>query len=838
MFRSLLGLMAVIIVASPLAAAEPQPVHVDALGDPLPADAIARLGTRRLRHPNYLTAVALSPTGNMAAAGDGDRNLVFWDLTTGKELRRAVIETGVRGPGPVSSAAFSADGKMVAVVCLTRVRMWDTQTAKEIRPVKFDGEDSGCQGALFTPDGKGLVVYGNGNAIDIWPLDGGKKTDSFEAFQGPVNAVACSPDGKLLAVGDGNAIRLWDLGTKKQIGKFRRHNGGVNALAFSSDGKLLASGGDDQSIRVWEVESGTEQRRFGHPFTRPATQHFLADYNLTNAMVAFSPDSRELISSVRSDRSIRRWDVATGKELARYEGHQDGSTCVALSRDGKTLVAGAEDSCLRVWDVAEGKERFAEHGHRGRVFNVAFAADGKTVLSAGRDNVIRVWDRVTQKERSHFGAAADRFGLIAFAADGKTVATARHDDETIQIWDTSTGKIAHSLEHKQYGIFGLSFGPQGKTLAAISDEEIVRLWDVGAGKLTREFKPENAQRTGSGSVAMSGDGRRLAVLGPSNASLWDVAAGKELRRISTDEEGMPWFRIVLSSDGSILAALGRDNSLTLFSANSGKLLHKFGMLGLVRDEAMMVPESVAFSPDSRYVAAIGPDSNFHVWEIATGKEVRKHQTAQGWIGSIAFSPDGRSVATGGIDTTVLIWDVTGLHSKGAPAELSPLVLEGLWSQLRADDGPESYQALWTLVAVPKDSLPYLREQLRPSKPMDPKRFALLVADLDSASFAVRQKATEELENKLDLVEGDLRKLLEGKPGLEVRQRVEKILEKVSGGPLPPERLRTWRALTVLEQIGTTEAREHLEQLARGPADSWLTREARKSLNRMASRKRD
>ena len=299
----------------------------------------------------------------------------------------------------------------------------------------------------------------------------------------------------------------------------------VNALAFSPNGKLIASGGDDQSIRVWDIESGAEQRRFGHPATRPATQHFLAEYNLTSATVAFSPDSKELISSIRSDRSIRRWDVATGKELARYEGHQDGSTCVALAKDGKTLVAGAEDSCVRVWDVASGKDLLPEAGHRGRVFNVAFAADGKTLLSAGRDNVIRVWDvaglaRVPAswppksgdfgyKGRFHFGADADRIGMIAFAPDGKSLATARHDDEAIQIWDPATGKLVRELSQKQYGVFGLAFGSNGQ-LASVAETAIVSLWDMRTGKVVRECQPDMAQRGGGGSVAYAADGRRLA----------------------------------------------------------------------------------------------------------------------------------------------------------------------------------------------------------------------------------------------------------------------------------------------------------------------------------------
>ena len=130
---------------------------------------------------------------------------------------------------------------------------------------------------------------------------------------------------------------------------------------------------------------------------------------------------------------------------------------------------------------------------------------------------------------------------------------------------------------------------------------------------------------------------------------------------------------------------------------------------------------------------------------------------------------------------------------------------------------------------PRAACPSCASSSGPAKALDPKKFAALVADLDDEKFAVRQKATEELEKNIDLVEGELRKLLDGQPSLEVRQRLEKILEKVNGSTPPPERLRALRTLTVLEQVGSPEARQRIEQLTRGAAEAWLTRAAGSSL---------
>lgn len=842
MFRLCLSLVAFLVLltipASPRAD-EPPPARVDRLGDPLPADAIARLGTLRFRHGNFVSAVAISPIAQIAAAGDGDSTLILWDLTNGKELHRIQLEKAEQGrgvSGAVTCVTFSPDGKVLAVVCNGHARFLDPATGKEARLVKFGGGDTGCQGLVFAPDGKSVALFGGDNEVQLWQLTDGKQLDSFECYQGAAGAVAFSPDGKLLAAGDASSIRLWDRASRKQLGKFRRHNGNVTALAFAPDSKHLASGGEDQTIRLWEVEGGKEVRRFGHPFTRPATQHFLADYNLTNATVAFTPDGKTLLSSIRSDCLVRAWDVATGKEQKQYAGHQDGSVCVALSTDGKTLVAGAEDSCLRVWDVASGKDLFADDGHRGRVYNLAFASDGKTLISAGRDNVLRVWDVAGARPLRHFGADADRPGMVAFALDGKRAATARHDDETIQLWDTLTGKLVRDLARKQMGVNGIAFAPDGKTLASVAEDEGVYLWDIAKGTLVREFRPQNNGNVGNqSSVAFSGDGKTLVSISTGRTiHLWNVADGKEIRHFGNDEAGVPAFRVFFSPDNQTVATISQDNSMSLWSAATGKLLHKFGLLGVLRDGAMMVTESVAFSPDGRCVAAIGADSRIHLWEVASGKEIRKFETKQGWIGSLAFSPDGRTIASGGIDTTILLWDVTGLRTQPAPAERNAKDIDKLWTDLRGEDAPAAYKALWTLVALPQQSVPLLKEQVKPAAALEPRRFTQLIADLDSDRFAVRQKATEELENNIDLVESDLRKLLQGKPSLEVRQRVEKIMEKATG-PLPADRLRVQRALTVLEQIGNAEAKQVLESFTRGPADAWLTREAKLTLQRLSQR---
>jgi hypothetical protein len=220
-----------------------------------------------------------------------------------------------------------------------------------------------------------------------------------------------------------------------------------------------------------------------------------------------------------------------------------------------------------------------------------------------------------------------------------------------------------------------------------------------------------------------------------------------------------------------------------------------------------------------------------LWETVTGAERACFIGHHGPVGIAALSRDDRTLASGSADTTILVWDATG----GAlpDAALSAKQLQVLWTDLIGTDASRAYRAIWQMALSPKHALPFLSERLRPITPLDAKlqkQIESLLADLDNESFTARQKAESELEKMGPAIELALRKALEGKPSLEVRRRIEKVLEKVDDKS--NERLRTLRALEALEHMNTPEARRLLESLASGTPRAWLTEEARKSRKRL------
>jgi hypothetical protein len=164
-------------------------------------------------------------------------------------------------------------------------------------------------------------------------------------------------------------------------------------------------------------------------------------------------------------------------------------------------------------------------------------------------------------------------------------------------------------------------------------------------------------------------------------------------------------------------------------------------------------------------------------------------------------------------------------------------MQALYSALASDDAAKAYKAIWSLVAAPKESVPFLAERLKPAAAVDEKRIAAFVAALDSEKFAEREKATEELGKLGEAAEPALEKLLKGTPSPEARRRAEAIVAKLGGVVTNPEQLRTLRAIEALEHIGTPEAMQVIEKLAKGAAGARETEDARRSLERLKKRKK-
>jgi len=241
--------------------------------------------------------------------------------------------------------------------------------------------------------------------------------------------------------------------------------------------------------------------------------------------------------------------------------------------------------------------------------------------------------------------------------------------------------------------------------------------------------------------------------------------------------------------------------------------------------------SVACAPDGKSLASAGADGTVRLWDVASGKEIR---TVAGHL--VAYAPDGKTLASVQ-GTSILIWDASDFSLQRPALVLAPRELAALWDDLVNEDMPRSFAAVSSLIQAPGQSVPLLRDRVKPIGAPDAQRLAQLIGNLDSNEFAVRQKASQELEQLGELAEPALRGVLDGNPPLEVRQRIETLMQKMQEQKRlwEGERLRQWRVIQVLEGIGTAEAQAVLKTLAGGAPGSRLTQQAKASLERLAKR---
>ncbi|HEY7427618.1 MAG TPA: sigma-70 family RNA polymerase sigma factor, partial [Gemmataceae bacterium] len=612
--------------------------RVDALGDPLPAEVIVRLGTVRFRHAERIALAAFTPDGKRLVSR-GDDGVRVWDALTGKELRH-----------------FAVDAERIFFSIDTDV----------------------------SPDGKRVAIasYGADGVIQFWDVDSGKKTGSLGAKLRPL--VRFSPDGKLLATSAASAdIELWDVAGQKKLRSWKASPTQVSFLAFSADSrKLLSASVVTDEIRLWDAATGRLLQEFEAP--GPINR---GGYHYTLPM-ALSPDGNLLAICGQAERfeaapgkvewrtHIRLRDSATGKTVQRltcptYVNHFrviPGFHAATFTPDGKRLITGGPDCFVRVWDVKTGKELRRLALESGPSASLTLSKDGRKLaaVAAAGGNALRVLDLISGEAAAptdgHFGPIVQ----AALSPDGRTAVTSGPDGRIysgplnyLYIWDAATGRIRRRLDGHGTPFLWMQLGEDGRTLFSCSSDETLRLWDVASGQERRRMAVPSEPRNfvAPDCVALTPDGKTLAVMDAAQTiHVLDANNGVERQRFQGTEY---LLGMGLTPDGRLLTMWSYDRKVRIWDVRAGRKLHEYSL-----PQAGNQRYVAALSPDGRLLAAMGVWSLAPVdhpilmlMDLATGQIVRRID-APLHTGTLAFSPDGQMLAwTSAADTAIRLLEV-------------------------------------------------------------------------------------------------------------------------------------------------------------------------------------
>jgi WD40 repeat protein len=527
-----------ICLASVALAQNPAPEE----NDSLPEGAVQRLGTLALRYPGGIRDLCYLPDGRGVIAVGGRAEI--WDLAEGQ---------------------------------LQRTDEVSSTTIRSIEP---------------NADGTALLVGDAAGDVHVWDLQEREVTTTIETAQARLSSAYYSPDEtRVLTAGTSPpTIAEWDLATGEKLVAIEGGMHSFRQAIYGPDGRTAFADGKAGSgpiLAHYDLQTG----ELLHTWHK--------DYYSHSRSLELSPDRERLLAGTR--HSAQEWDVETYEMLGKFSGHHGHAvTSVAYCADPDQLLTGSRDGSIRRWDRHEAKVLLRWWPHEGHVTRIEVSPDGKWALSYGaglvdernvEDGTPRiVWER-------HNGAV----NAVAAVPGGDRVVSGS-TDETLRVWDTSSGESLLTIDGANLGAWALDVSPDGQRVAAGCKDGIVREFSLQDGSLLREL---SGHRGYVRAVAYTPKGTHL---------------------------------LSSAGDGTVRAWGDRDTPVHVLDE------HRGGVLAL------------DVSPDGNYAVSGGRDGTVRYWALSGGRLLRTMTGHRRWVHAARFI-DANTVVTGDGYGTIIVWDL-------------------------------------------------------------------------------------------------------------------------------------------------------------------------------------
>jgi len=544
----------------------------------------------------------------------------------------------LRNVGDIEHVLLSPDGKILVTSDNRRpLQVWNAVTGALLREIPLPDDDrvdtpfgrkrmEEIAAMSFITDANRLhVLTKSGNLRDCNLSDGNWTQSLARSEQGlikfvPISGGSVSPDGNYFFFSPrnekGKGIELLQVGKDKRILQIEdpkfRHYGHRLAVSVSADNRLMTAVLEDGTAKLWDLRTGKEVSKFS-----PPDHLFLS--------VAISPDGKSMVAVCGPEGSywypaptpegtfLYGWDIATGKELFRvpnWEGYTS-----TYSPDGQRIISFSKDEVL-VLDAATGKLEHRLRGHESRWITAhGFSKDGKRLVTGGRDHTAIIWDLTTGKPILDFESPRGSVDVLAFSPDGKKLFAGCADGHPGGLWEADSGKRLHWLIADGKGNpLSAAFTPDGKNVvvgygvsraASTGNAWTARVWSVGEGKIVREF---SGHTDGVHNLAISPDGKQLATSDwGKKVRIWDINSGKITKEIDFATYHSPMSLVFQKSNQLLGVTADKDKKAQVFNLTSGKKVETGNVSDPLFTALGYLQDLVAFSPGRELLVAFSPD---------------------------------------------------------------------------------------------------------------------------------------------------------------------------------------------------------------------------------------
>ena len=454
----------------------------------------------------------------------------------------------------------------------------------------------------------------------------------LEGHNRNVIAVAVTPDGQhAVSASRDQTLKVWDLESGRELRTLTGHTDSVRAVAVTPDGRRAVSASADKTLKVWELESGRELGTL--------TGHAGGVYT-----VAVTADGQRAVSA-SSDQTLKVWDLGTGRELRTLHGHTDVVNAVAVTPDGHYTVSASSDRTLRVWDMGIGRELRTLHSHTDVVNAVAVTPDGQYAVSASSDQTLKVWELASGRELAPLTGHSDLINAVAMTPDGQCAVSASRD-QTLMVWKLGSGRDLQTHIFHSESVNAVAVTPDGQRAVSASDDHTLKIWELGSG---RKLRTLTGHANWVNAVAVMPDGQRVvSASGDQTLKVWELDSGRELCTLKGHTD---WVHAVaVMPDGQRVVSASRDKTLKVWDLDSKRELRT---LTGHRDSIW----AVALTSDGQRAVSASVDQTLKVWELGSGRELGTLTGHAGDVYAVAVTPDGQRAVSASVDQTLKVWDL-------------------------------------------------------------------------------------------------------------------------------------------------------------------------------------